>query len=54
MILALALLFEPLEKFAPHIMLLGLELVLVNVRLPKEKPEDGRAQVRRRHIAQYH
>ena len=38
-ILALALLFEPLEKFAPHIMLLGLELVLVNVRLPKEKPE---------------
>ena len=38
-ILTLALLFEPLEKFAPHIMLLGLELVLVNVRLPKEKPE---------------
>ena len=38
-ILALALLFEPLEKFVPHIMLLGLELVLVNVRLPKEKPE---------------
>lgn len=38
-ILALALLFEPLEKFVPHIVLLGLELVLVNVHLPKEKAE---------------
>ena len=38
-ILALALLFEPLEKFVPHIVLLGLELVLVNVHLPKEKAD---------------
>ena len=38
-ILALALLFAPFEKFAPHIVLLGLELILANVKLPQEEHE---------------
>ena len=36
-ILALALLFAPFEKFVPHIVLLGLELILTNVKLPQEE-----------------
>lgn len=35
-ILALALLFDPLTKFSSHIILLGLELILTNVKLPCE------------------
>ena len=31
--LALALLFDPFAKFAPHIVLLGLELIVANLRL---------------------
>lgn len=34
--LALALLFDPFEKFPSHIVLLGLELILANIRLPRE------------------
>ena len=33
----LALLFAPFEKFVPHIVLLGLELILTNVKLPQEE-----------------
>lgn len=35
--LALALLFAPFEKFSPHIVLLGLELILANIKLPQEE-----------------
>ena len=36
-VLALALLFDPFEKFSSHIVLLGLELILTNVKLPQEE-----------------
>ena len=36
-VLALALLFDPFEKVSSHIVLLGLELVLTNVKLPQEE-----------------
>lgn len=36
LVLALALLFDPFAKFSGHIVLLGVELILVNVRLPQE------------------
>lgn len=39
-VLALALLFDPFEKFSFHVVLLGLELILVNIRLPKELPPE--------------
>lgn len=36
-ILALALLFDPFEKFPHHIVLLGFELIITNIRLPREE-----------------
>lgn len=36
-VLALALVFAPFEKFSAHIVLLGFELILTNVKLPQEE-----------------
>lgn len=36
LVLAMALLFEPFESFSSHLVLLGLELILANIRLLKE------------------
>ena len=38
-VLALALLFNPFEKFSAHMVLLGVELILTNIRLPREACE---------------
>lgn len=41
--LALALLFDPFAKFAPHIVLLGLELILANLKSPSAPKPRGEA-----------
>ena len=38
MTLALILLFHPFEKFSTHIIILGLELIVVSIRLPQSLP----------------
>lgn len=53
-ILALALLFEPLEKFAPPHHAAGPGVGAGECAASQREARDGRAQVRRRHIAQYH
>lgn len=39
-ILALALLFDPFEKFSAHVVLLGVELIVANVQLPQEESRE--------------
>lgn len=36
-ILALALLFDPFQTFSGHVVLLGVELIVANVQLPREE-----------------
>lgn len=38
--LALALLFDPFEKFSAHVVLLGVELIVANVQLPQEESRE--------------